>query len=400
MRTKLILIALTVIFAAGFLAIAIAESPQKEGKSIDNEALAQKLVSQCAGVHEGDLVLIWGGVRDVELLEDIAVDVRKQGAFPLVTLGSDRMTRRMYVDVPAKYDNQTPEFDMKLYNFVTAVIGVDYGETVGLLSDIPPERLLTTGKARTPVNELILKRNIRQVYLGNGLYPTKAIAKQFGVSVEDLSKIFWDGVNTDYSKLQATGQAVKNVLVSGKEVHITNPNGTDLKLRIEGRPVFVSDGVISAQDAKEGGANCQVWLPAGEVYLAPVTGTAEGKVVADIHFYQGKEIQGFTLTFKAGKLTSMTAKSGLEPLKAMYDAAGPGKELFAFVDIGINPNVYLVSGSRMLAWMPAGMVTVGIGGNVWTGGENDSPYELSCFIPGSTLKVDGKVLVENGVLKP
>jgi hypothetical protein len=49
--------------------------------------------------------------------------------------------------------------------------------------------------------------------------------------------------------------------------------------------------------------------------------------------------------------------------------------------------------------MPAGMVTIGIGNNVWAGGENKIPYSLSCFIPGSTLKVDGKVLVENGILK-
>jgi leucyl aminopeptidase (aminopeptidase T) len=126
-----------------------------------------------------------------------------------------------------------------------------------------------------------------------------------------------------------------------------------MKVQIEGRPVFVSDGVISADDVQTGGAACSVWLPAGEVYLTPVPGTAEGKVVGDRQFFQGEEIQDLTLTFKAGKLTSMTAKSGLERLKALYDAAGPGKDEFAGIDIGINPNVHLVPGSRMVAMMPA-----------------------------------------------
>ena len=388
-----------VVLAVTLSVVSIAGNSQPQNWGTDFEALARKLVVQCAGIREDDLVLISGGVRDMELLENIAVNVRKQGAFPLITISSDRMTRRMFTDVPVKYDSQTPKFDLKLLDLITSVITVDYGETIGLLADIPPERLAAVSKASEPVGSLYVQRNIRGVNLGNGLYPTAALAKQYGVSREELSKIFWDGVNVDYAKLQVTGETVKASLATGKQVHLTNPNGTDLKVSIESRPVFVSDGVISDDDMQRGGPACQVFLPAGEVYLAPVVGTAEGKVVVDRQFFQGEEIQRLTLTFKAGKLTSMTAKSGLEPLKALYDASGPGKELFALIDIGINPNVHLVSGSSMVAWMPAGMVTVGIGGNTWAGGENTVTYGLFCFLPGSTLKVDGKVLVENGILK-
>ncbi len=401
MKTKWVFVVLGVALATGLLAISIAGSSPKEGTGIDYEALAEKLVTQCASIHEGDLVGISGGVRDVKLLENIAVHVRKSGAFPLVVLVSDRMIRRMFVDVPAKYDSQAPEFDLKLANMTTAWIGVDFRETLSLFADIPPERLAAQTKARQPIGDLMLKRNVRQVHLGEGtgLYPTADRAKLFGVSQEELSSIFWGGVNVDYSKLQTTGEAVSAALSAGKEVHVTNPNGTDLKVHIEGRPVFVSDGVISADDIQRGGAACQVWLPAGEVFVTPVPGTAEGEVVVDRQFFEGKEIQGLTLTFKAGELTSMTAKSGLEPLKARYDASGPDKELFAFVDIGINPSVRLVPGSRMVAWMPAGMITVGTGNNTWAGGENNTNFGLSNFLPGSTLKVDGKVLVENGILK-
>ena len=170
-------------------------------------------------------------------------------------------------------------------------------------------------------------------------------------------------------------------------------------MNIEKRQVIVSDGVLSADDLKKGYATSQAYLPAGEAYVSPVTGTAEGTVVVDRQFYQDKEILGLTLTFKAGKLTSMTAKSGLEPLKKMYDAAGPGKDDFAFVDLGINPNVTIKPGSKLVAWMPAGMVTVGIGNNIWAGGENKTSFSLASFLPGSTVKIDGKAIVDNGVLK-
>ena len=399
MKMKSMFVVVGVFFATGLLAIPIAKCSQQKTTGMDYEALAQKLVTQCANIHEGDYVLVTGGLRDFELLEDIAVHVRKVGAFPLVSLYSDRMWRRSFDDVPAKYDSRSNEFELKLAGLITAQIDVDFIETEALLANLPPERVATFWKSFSLVNDLMLKRNVRFVHLGNYLYPTSEKAKQFGLSQEELSKIFWDGVNVDYSKLQATGKAVKAALASGKQVHITNPNGTDLKMQIEGRPVVVSDGVISADDVQAGGAACWVYLPAGEVMLAPVPGTAEGKVVVDTQFFQGSEIQGLTLTFKAGKLTSMTAKSGLEPLKALYDASGPGKDVFGSIDIGINSNVHLVPGSRMVTFMSAGMVTVGIGNNTWAGGENNVGYGMSNFLRGCTLEVDDKVLVEKGVLK-
>ncbi|MDP3916313.1 MAG: aminopeptidase [Bacteroidota bacterium] len=387
-----------IIFIMGFLFVSNAQPMPVKG-SAETEALAQKLVNQCANIQEGEFVMISGGVRDLELLENIVINVGKLGAFPILTIGSDRMNRRWVTEVPEKYDSRVSESDLKMFGFVTAVINVDYSEAIGLFADIPPERFVTRAKANEPVNELIEKRNVKGVNLGNGLNPTEANAKQYGLSLKELSDLFWKGVNVDYLKLEATGKAVQTVLSGGKEVQITNPNGTDLKMRIEKRPVFVSDGVLSADDLKKGFAASQVYLPAGEAYLSPVPGTAEGTVVVDRQFYQGKEITGLTLNFKAGKLTSMTAKSGLEPLKKMYDAAGTGKDEFAFIDLGLNPNVSIKPGSKLVAWMPAGMVTIGVGNNVWAGGENKTPYSLASFLPGSTLKVDGKVLVENGVLK-
>ena len=130
-----------------------------------------------------------------------------------------------------------------------------------------------------------------------------------------------------------------------------------------------------------------------------VPGTAEGKIVVDRDFIQNKEIAGLTLNFKAGKLISMSAKSGIEPFKALYDAAGPGKEDFGTIDFGINPNVQLKPSSKMGVWMPAGMLSFSIGNNAGAGGENKSPFSYGFFLPGSKVTVDGKMLVENGILK-
>lgn len=38
---------------------------------------------------------------------------------------------------------------------------------------------------------------------------------------------FLEGINIDYSKVQATGASVRAILAAGKQVHVTHPNGTD-----------------------------------------------------------------------------------------------------------------------------------------------------------------------------
>jgi leucyl aminopeptidase (aminopeptidase T) len=372
----------------------------KKAPPTDLEQLAQRLVTQSAGVKEGEIVLVSGGPQDMELLEDIAVQVRKAGAFPLVAVNTDRMAKRMYTDVPEKYDSQVDQLGMKLAEIANVSINLDSNTTEGLFADADPKRMAARAKAGTEVGEAFLKHNVRTVDVGNGLYPTDWRAKRFGMSSDDLAKTFWGGVNVDYADLQTRGEQVKAALASGNELHITDSAGTDFKVRLQGRPYGVSDGIISADDVKKGGGAVNIYLPAGEVYVTPVPGTAEGKIVRAKEYFEGKEVNNLTLTFAAGKLTSLTGSGpGFDLLKAQYDAAGEGKDLFGFVDFGINPNVKLPSSSAVATWVPAGTVTVGLGNNTWAGGDNKSPYAYGVSMPGTTATLDGKTVVENGQLK-
>lgn len=382
------------------LPVVMAEDEPKKETKPDPDALAKKLITQCARVKDGDIIQISGGVRDVELLESLTVEAAKLGADPLVTLfTSDRTSRRLYTDVPARFDSRTSPVTMKLAETVTVMIGVDASESDAFLADIPAERMNARLQAGVKIMETALKRNVRSVYLGNGLYPTEARAKQYGLAKTELAKLFYDGLNVDYDQMQVTAEAVRKTLAGGKKVQITTPDGTDLTVEIEKRPAFVSDGVLSDDKLKKGGPACQVWLPAGEVYLAPVPGTAEGKVVVERMLWEGKEVRGLSLTFKKGKLTEMKAKSGLERLQALYDAAGEGKDEFSMLDVGINPAVRLPKSSPAGVYMEAGTITVGLGGNVWAGGDNKCSFWMPVFVRGGTLRVDGKALIQDGALQ-
>jgi aminopeptidase len=363
----------------------------------DLDRIAGKLATHAAIVKEGDLVLVEGGARDLELLQDIAVQVRKAGAFPLLNVTGDRLTRRLFDDVPAKFDAQEPKLGLRIAESFDVIIAVDDNDDPGLLKHIAPERQLARGKAYQSIVETMNRRSVRRVYVGNGLYPTAANARLLGIQRPQLERLFWTSLNVDYGELTARGQSLKALLASGKEVRITNRNGTNLRVGIEGRAPYVSDGIISEDKVQRGGAATIVFLPAGEVYVVPVPGTAEGTVFAERVPFEDTIIEGLTLTFKAGKLTSMKARKGGERLQALYDAAGPRKDEFAAIDFGINARAKGTKG--LVPFIPAGMVTIAIGNNAWAGGDNQGAFLSLVYLPGSNATLDGVSFIENGELK-
>jgi leucyl aminopeptidase (aminopeptidase T) len=366
----------------------------------DTDALAQRLVA-AAAVKEGEVVAISGQAHSAQLVEDIAVAARRLGAFPLVFYNSDRLGKRLFFDVPAKYDTQPDALDLKLVELIDVRIAINDGLNENLFEGADPKRLAARGKNAEPVTQAAIKRNVRSVEVGNGFYPTPWRAQRYGMSEQALADVFWQGIAVDPAAIQAQAARVSAALSAGGTLHITHPNGTDLTVKLEARPATTSDGVISAEDIQKGGAAVAVYLPAGEVYTTPVPGTANGKVVHSHDFFRGKALDDVTVEFKDGFAVSLSGSGpGYADFRAAYDAVeDPRKNAFGFVDIGVNPNVKLPAGSQVGAWVPAGTITVGSGSNTWAGGDNSVSYGWTAYLPGSTVTLDGKTIIEAGTLK-
>ncbi len=365
----------------------------------DYAAIAQKLVTQCAGVKEGDLVLITGGPGYTDFLDAVTVEAAKVGGAPFAQYVSEGAGKRMDAEVPAKYDSRPNPFWMKALHpnvNVQIMLPTEISEE----PQLSPERQVARFKATAVQGDDYNKHNIRLVEVNNSLAPTTANAKRRGIPQAQLAKLFWDAVNVDYTQLQAKCDAVQATLAAGNEIHVTHSNGTDLKFRTTKQPVFTSDGIISAADVNRGGVAAQVYLPAGEVYQHIVLSSAEGKLVIERVMENGKEIRGLTLTFVAGKLTAMTAASGaINELKARFEAGDANKAFLSAFDIGTNPSLKISHLDPAGAYAEAGAITFAVGSNHWLGGKNLSNFDLTSRLHGATLKVDGKALVESGALK-
>jgi leucyl aminopeptidase (aminopeptidase T) len=121
-------------------------------------------------------------------------------------------------------------------------------------------------------------------------------------------------------------------------------------------------------------------------------------VVAERYFYEGDRIEGLRLEVKAGKVVGMTARSGLEALQARYEAAGKGRDVVGVIDFGINPSIEVPEGGVVNVWSKAGAVTVGVGNNLWAGGDNANDFGIAADVRNATVTLDGKELVKDGKL--
>lgn len=367
----------------------------------DPDEMAQRIVSESARVAEGDVVLIRGHARDQELMEDLAIRARALGAFPLVQYTSDHLIQGLVDQVDERFDNQLNALDARMAGFITCLIQIDATDNPSLLNHVPPKRLAELAKSDAAAADLFRRAGVRTVLIGNGLYPTAATANQYAITQTELAGIFSKAAAAPESELSALGDLTALALSSGSEVRITNPNGTDLKLKLSGKLAVVDDGTIREQDARDEARRprtTQVRLPAGEVMAGPAPNSAQGRVVVDSLTYRGREVTGLTAVFKNGRVANLYSRSGGEAVRSLYDALGPGKELLAYVDVGVNPEVHDPAGTKLNAPMPKGMVTVWLGSNSRIGGDNAAPFELALYVPGSTLLVDGKPLVESGRL--
>lgn len=107
-----------------------------------------------------------------------------------------------------------------------------------------------------------------------------------------------------------------------KELHYRAANGTDLKVGLIDRGIFIG----GTEKTLGSGIVFNPNIPSEEIFTSPKKGCAEGVVYASKPLsYRGELIENFSFVFKEGKVVEVHAEKGEELLKemiAMDEAAG------------------------------------------------------------------------------
>jgi Thermophilic metalloprotease (M29) len=186
-------------------------------------------------------------------------------------------------------------------------------------------------------------------------------------------------------KLEETARRLLADLDGTKEVHIRGRAGTDLRLRVEGRP-WLSDTL--PLEAGEGHN-----FPSGEVYVAPLKDGADGVLVADLtipYTVDGLVDAPVTLRFERGHVVSIDGGRAAQMLRELVADAGAGADVIAELGLGLHPGLS-PRGHTMLDEKAARTAHVAIGRNTGGyGGDNEAAIHVDCIFSEPQVEADGR----------
>jgi aminopeptidase len=263
-----------------------------------------------------------------------------------------------------------------------------------LLAEIPKEALQAHMRGRAPVQEITYDGRRRVVITD---YPVRAQAAFFGVDFDRYHDAFWNAMDVDYDALRSRIRGLASFLAGKEKVRIRTPKGTDVTLGIKDRPVFLDAGDTDLPG--EPNADVIANLPAGEACLAPWEDAADGTVVFDFAFIQGRRVEDLVVRFERGRARLESAAANFETARD-YFAAGTGDPyVIAELGIGANPALTEPFGSILMDEKIAGTVHLALGDNRTMAGKNASSIHHDMLILRPEVTCDGALLMAEGELK-
>ena len=372
------------------------------------DKLADVLVNYSVKVQPGQLVRIRGDAVGTKLLEAIYEAVLKAGAHPQLRITSDACAdifmqtaseeQLKYVDPIAMAEAETIDVSISLWAEVNTKSS----------TRVDPKRSGLASSARKPIFETFMKRaaaaefpdqypGVKPLKWVGTLFPTQANAQDAERSLREYEDFVFkagyldhDDPAAQWMKIREQQQRVVDYL-NGKELlHFQTPNGTDLKVNVDGMTWINCAGESN--------------FPDGEVFTGPNLKHAEGGVNGVVKYsfpavHNGREVHDIELTFEGGKVVDAKASKGLDFLEAMLDQDEGARHL-GEIAIGTNYQVTEYTKNTLFDEKIGGTFHAAVGaGYPETGNDNQSGlhWDMVCDLrTGGTITVDGEVISRDG----
>lgn len=358
-----------------------------------SEEIAKTLVETCLRINNKDVVTVQTLPHMIDFANKVALECYKQGADVLTILDSDEVYFGYMKTLSAEQLRQTSPHCLGLGSYTTSNIFMGGVEDPSRFKEIPAEKFSAFGESEQPHEDLMLKRKIKTAFVALSTI-TRQRADTYGLNLERWRSAVEKASEEDYAELGKFGKRVSKLLENGKNVHITAPNGTDLKLELAGRKVILHDGIVDEEDLKNGAYS--VSIPAGDVSVSVSEDHGEGTFVSNIPLPQaGRWIEGITLKFERGRITEFTGAKNFEMLDSLYKNATGDKDRIGGLMLGLNTKAE--SGQLFnLNPIASGAITIIIADTRALGGKNRSNFGIPATISNGTLTIDNKTIIEAG----
>jgi leucyl aminopeptidase (aminopeptidase T) len=172
-------------------------------------------------------------------------------------------------------------------------------------------------------------------------------------------------VDIDYSDLKKRADALARKIIRAGKIRIKTDKGTELVMSIRGRKVLCDHGIYAEKGAFGN-------LPAGEVSIAPVEGTTNGRLIVDASFAcLGKLKKPVEIDIKRGYAIKISSRKLTDILSSL------GKSAFniAELGIGLNPRA-CVTGNILEDEKAINTAHIALGDNLSFGGKTKAKCHL------------------------
>lgn len=202
-------------------------------------------------------------------------------------------------------------------------------------------------------------------------------------------------MTADYNWISAYSRGLAEYLKGSRVVRVVSRKGTDIVFSVEGREWLVDDGIYDKPGS---------WgnLPAGEVFIAPLEGTANGRIVVEAGWYPRLR-EDMVLEVRNGLVASIEGGGSVgEKLRELLGFSREGETgLYRarrnIAEFGIGTNPYAKRPDIVLeAEKILGTVHIAIGNNKHIGGVNEADLHIDFVIPKPTVYIDDKILIDDG----
>jgi aminopeptidase len=351
---------------------------------IDADRFAGLVCDWCIEPREGDQVLIGAPLLAMPLAGALHRALLDRDAWPLVRLAPGDLAEDFYRHASELHLDSFAPLELAEAQAADALVGISAPANTRALAGIDPALITRAARARQPVQEARLASR----WCGTQ-WPTAALAQQAGMSEHDYEAFLERALYLDrrdpvaaWRELSARQQRVIEELAEAREIRI-EAEGTDLRLRVDGRTWINSDGKHN--------------MPSGEVFTGPLENSASGTILFTVPSNPrgGGNVERIRLTFADGEVVMASAERGDDYLQAAL-ATDPGARFLGELGIGTNAGIDRPTGSTLLDEKIAGTVHLALGRSYpETGGTNSSAlhWDMICDMrEGGRLTADGQLI--------
>jgi aminopeptidase len=357
--------------------------------ALDPDRFADLLAGYCLEVADGQQVVLRGSTLAAPLLLSLQRAVLERGGWPIMRPELPGEAEAFYAHARDAHLDGFPPLALTEAEDTDSSLRIIAPHNTRALAGVDPERIARAARARAPVREAALSRRWSLTF-----WPTEGSAQEAGMSLAELEAFVARALFLDrddpaaaWGELRATQAGLIEGLENASELRI-EAEGTDLRLRVDGRTWINSDGKRN--------------MPSGEVFTGPLEDSANGTIRYTVPSSPaGVEVAGIELTFEDGEVVEARAERGDEYLQRTL-ATDPGAKRLGEIGIGTNFGIDRAIGAILFDEKMGGTVHLAVGRSYpESGGTNESAvhWDMICDLrEGGRLTADGESIVEDGRL--